>query len=53
MMDEVAMEQVFSSEFLFSLANHHSTIAPYPSITAPPEVCDSPDHAAQYHILGL
>jgi hypothetical protein len=24
-----------------------------PFIAPPPEVCDSPDHAAQYHILGL
>jgi hypothetical protein len=22
-------------------------------VSPPPEVCDSPDHAAQYHILGL
>jgi hypothetical protein len=35
----------------FSHANHHSTIAPYSSITAPPEMCDIPDQAAQCHIL--
>jgi hypothetical protein len=37
---------------LFSPSNHHSTIAPYSS-PPPPVMWDSPDHAAQYHILGL
>jgi hypothetical protein len=31
---------------------YFTTNAPYSSIT-PPEVCDSSDHAAHYHILGI
>jgi hypothetical protein len=36
----------------FIPANHHSTIAPYSSITPPPhEMCDSPDQAAHCHTI--
>jgi hypothetical protein len=43
----------FLQNFLgFAHGNHQSTIARYLSITIP-EVCDGPDKAAQYHILGL
>lgn len=41
----------FLSEFLrFPLANHHSTVPPY-VLSPPPEVYDSLDHAAHYHIF--
>jgi hypothetical protein len=33
--DEVALEPVFARVLLFPPANHHSTTAPYSSITAP------------------
>jgi hypothetical protein len=36
-MDEVAVEQALVSSSVFP-ANHHSTIAPYPSVTTPQAV---------------
>jgi hypothetical protein len=46
--DEEALEQIFLHFFLFSVADHHFTVAPY-SLSPPHEVCDSPDHSADYH----
>jgi hypothetical protein len=43
---------VFSYFIRFPPVSHHATIAPHSSATPPPEMCDSPDHAAHYHILG-
>jgi hypothetical protein len=48
----MAIEHVFLRVFLFSPENHHSTIVPY-SFLPLPDVCDSPDQAASYHILSL
>jgi hypothetical protein len=42
MEDKVALEQGFSEFLQFSSANHHSTIAPYPSV-AGCQVYDSAD----------
>jgi hypothetical protein len=47
-------EGVSPSYFGFILCNLnlHSTTVPYSSTTAPPELRDSSDHGAQYHIHG-
>jgi hypothetical protein len=44
-------QQILLGFLLVTAANHHFTISPHSSITAP-EMCDSHDKAAQYHILG-
>jgi hypothetical protein len=50
MMDEYVQGQISLSS-LVSPAFHNSTIAPYSSATAA-ELCNSPDHAAHYQVLG-
>jgi hypothetical protein len=42
----------YSGSHDISSAKHHSTIAPYPSV-AGPEVYDSLNQTAHYHILSL
>jgi hypothetical protein len=49
--DEVTTQEVSRQVLRFSPANHHLTIAPQSS-SPPHEMCDSPDQAAHYHILG-
>jgi hypothetical protein len=51
MADKAALEQVFFKFLLFTPANHHSTVVLYSSIT-PPDIFDSHDQVARYHILG-
>jgi hypothetical protein len=53
MVDKMTLKQVFHRiSFGSARGNHQSAIAPYSFITIP-ELCDGPDQAAQYHILGF
>jgi hypothetical protein len=53
MVDEVILEKVFAGFLWVSSANHHFSCAPYTRLTLLPEMCDSPEQAAHYHILSL
>jgi hypothetical protein len=43
----------FSTFVRTDLASYHSTTFPYLSVTTPSELCDNPDQAARWQILGL
>jgi hypothetical protein len=53
MVDKVSLEQIFLLSFVgFPLLSIIPPLA-HTHVSPPPEVWDSPEQAAHYHILGL